>query len=53
MPNTTPHAEHEHPPFSLPLFITTILGSLAALLAVLKFAVPAGYMGSNHANFGV
>ncbi len=41
MPNHTPSGEHEHPPFSLPLFFTTILGSLAVLLAALRFAFPA------------
>ncbi len=40
MPNHTPSGEHEHPPFSLPLFIATILGSLAVLLAALRFAFP-------------
>jgi hemolysin III len=40
MANTTPHDEHEHAPFSLPLFITTVLGSLAALLASLRLIFP-------------
>jgi hemolysin III len=40
MPNHTPNSEHEHPPFSLPLFIATVLGSLAVLLGALRFAFP-------------
>jgi hemolysin III len=40
MPNHPPHSEPEHPPFSLALFITTILGSLALLLAALRFVFP-------------
>jgi len=40
MPNHTPNSEHEHPPFSLPLFITTVLGSVAVLLAALRIAFP-------------
>jgi hemolysin III len=43
MANTTPPSEHdhEHPPFSLPLFLTTLLASEAVLLAVLKYGFPA------------
>jgi hemolysin III len=40
MPNKSPPGEHEHPPFSLPLFIATNALSLAALLAALRFALP-------------
>ncbi len=40
MVNTTPPKELEHPPFSLPLFIATVAGSLAAVLLVLRFAFP-------------
>jgi hemolysin III len=32
--------EHEHPAFSLPLFIATVFISLAALLGVLRFLAP-------------
>jgi hemolysin III len=42
MANHTPHADHEHPPFSLPLFIATILASLLLLLGALKLFLP-GY----------
>jgi hemolysin III len=41
MANNTPHEEHSHPPFSLPLFIATVLASLLALLGALKFSLPA------------
>jgi len=39
MPNNS-SGEHEHPPFSLPLFLATVFGSLAVLLAALKFVFP-------------
>jgi len=41
MPTTNPPAEHEHPPFSVSLFLATTLASVATLLAVLKLAFPA------------
>jgi hemolysin III len=40
MPNTTPTDEHEHAPFSLPLFLTTVLGSLGALLLAMRILFP-------------
>jgi len=39
-PTTHSESAHEHPPFSLPLFIATILGSLVVLLAALRYAFP-------------
>jgi hemolysin III len=41
MANHTPHGEHEHPPFSLPLFFATILASLVVLLGALRLFLPA------------
>ena len=41
MPTSTPHQEHEHPPFSVPLFIATIVASLAVLLGALRLLFPA------------
>jgi hemolysin III len=39
---TTPlHKEHDHPPFSVPLFLTTLLLSEALLLSILRFGFPA------------
>ena len=40
MDNTTPPKDLEHPPFSLPMFIATVAGSLVVVLAVLRFAFP-------------
>ncbi len=40
MEKTTPSTEHEHPPFSLPLFIATVAGSLVATLVALRLAFP-------------
>jgi hemolysin III len=40
MASTTPHEEHDHPPFSLALFAFTIAASLAALLASLRLLAP-------------
>lgn len=34
------HHHHEHAPFSLPLFIFTVLATLAGLLVILRFAAP-------------
>jgi hemolysin III len=40
MANNTPHEEHTHPAFSLPLFLATIAASLIALLGVLRITLP-------------
>jgi hemolysin III len=40
MPKSTPHHEHDHAAFSLPLFLTTIAGSLVVLLGALRFLFP-------------
>ena len=40
MATTTPHEGHEHPAFSLPLFIATVLASLLLLLGALRLAFP-------------
>ena len=38
MANTTPSKELEHPPFSLPIFLATVLCSLAVVLGLLRLA---------------
>ena len=40
MENNIPSEAHEKPPFSLPLFIFTVVGSLAVLLGALRLLVP-------------
>ncbi len=40
MAQSSPPQEHEHPAFSLPLFIATVLISLAALLGALRVIAP-------------
>jgi hemolysin III len=40
MANITPPKEHEHPPFSLLLFLFTLFASEACLLALLRFGFP-------------
>lgn len=40
MANSTPPKATEHPPFSLPLFLATIAGSLVVLLGVLRQVFP-------------
>jgi len=41
MPKTTPAETHDHPPFSVSLFLLTVGASLAGLLTILRFAAPA------------
>jgi hemolysin III len=43
MEKTTPTNADENRPFSLPLFITTVLGSLVVLLVALRFICPAAW----------
>jgi hemolysin III len=52
MANTTPTSEHEHPAFSLPLFLLTVAASLAVLLAALRFAFPQVWEAQILASFG-
>jgi hemolysin III len=40
MAKTTPQHDHEHPPFSLALFLLTIVLSVAGLLTVLRIGFP-------------
>ncbi len=40
MAKTTPPEAHEHPPFSLPLFLFTIASTLAVLLGTLRLLFP-------------
>ncbi len=40
MAHTSSSDAHDHPPFSLALFLTTVAGSVALLLAILRFGFP-------------
>jgi hemolysin III len=40
MANTTPAREHDHPPFSVALFLLTLLASEGILLALVKYGFP-------------
>jgi hemolysin III len=52
MPNNIPSSEHEHPPFSLALFITTVLASLVLLIVALRLALPRIWEAQILATFG-
>jgi hemolysin III len=40
MAHTSPSEAHDHPPFSLALFLATVAGSVALLLVILRFGFP-------------